>query len=56
MYNVIFASPLVLILLVASDHALLGKVQQWQQLRRDALVRRCGGAAMAALGAFILAL
>jgi cytochrome c-type biogenesis protein len=55
MYNVIFVSPLVLILLLASDHALLGKVQQWQQLRRGAM-RLWGGAAMAALGAFILAL
>ena len=34
LYNVIFVSPLVLILLVASNGALLGKVQQWQLERR----------------------
>ena len=55
MYNVIFVSPLVLILLFASDRALLGKVQQWQQQRRGAM-RLWGGAAMVALGLFILAL
>lgn len=55
LYNVIFVSPLVLILLFASDKSLLGKVQQWQQHRRGAM-RLWGGAAMVALGLFILAL
>lgn len=54
-YNVIFVSPLVLILLVASNGSLLGKVQQWQQDRRGAM-RLGGGAAMVALGLLIFAL
>jgi cytochrome c biogenesis protein CcdA len=54
LYNVIFVSPLVLILLVASDATLLGKVQQWQQERRSAM-RLGGGGAMVALGLVILA-
>ena len=55
MYNVIFVSPLVLILLVASNASLLGKVQQWQQERRGAM-RLGGGGAMIALGLLIFAL
>jgi cytochrome c-type biogenesis protein len=55
LYNVIFVSPLVLILLFASDASLLGKVQQWQQERRGAM-RLWGGAAMVALGLLIFAL
>lgn len=55
LYNVIFVSPLVLILLFASDKSLLGKVQHWQQLRRGAM-RLWGGAAMVALGLLIFAL
>lgn len=55
LYNVIFVSPLVLILLFASDNSLLGKVQQWQQHRRGAM-RLWGGAAMVALGLFIFAM
>lgn len=55
LYNVIFVLPLVLILLVASNAALLGKVQQWQQDRRGTM-RLGGGAAMIALGLLIFAL
>jgi cytochrome c-type biogenesis protein len=55
MYNVLFVSPLVLILLLASDNRLLGKVQQWQQQRRSAM-RLWGGTAMVALGLLIFAL
>ena len=55
LYNVIFVSPLVLILLFASNHSLLGKVQQWQQLRRGAM-RLWGGIAMVALGLLIFAM
>jgi len=55
LYNVIFVSPLVLILLFASDNSLLGKVQQWQQQRRRGM-RLWGGAAMVALGLFIFAM
>ena len=55
LYNVIFVLPLVLILLVASNAALLGKVQQWQEERRGAM-RLGGGAAMIALGGLIFML
>jgi len=55
LYNAIFVLPLVLILLVASDQSLLGKVQQWQQEKRSAM-RLGGGGAMIALGLAIFAL
>ncbi|MDH4323439.1 MAG: hypothetical protein OEW90_04795, partial [Betaproteobacteria bacterium] len=55
LYNVIFVLPLVLILLVASNASLLGKVQQWQQDRRRAM-RLGGGGAMVALGLLIFAI
>lgn len=55
LYNVIFVLPLVLILLVASNASLLGKVQQWQQDRRRAM-RLGGGGAMIALGLLIFAM
>lgn len=54
LYNVIFVLPLVLILLVASDTSVLGKVQQWQQDNRRAM-RLGGGGAMVALGMLIFA-
>ena len=52
LYNLIFVLPLALILLVASDQALLAKVQAWQQSERKAM-RWGGGVAMAALGAIV---
>lgn len=55
LYNVIFVLPLILILLVASDASLLGKVQQWQQEKRRAM-RLGGGGAMVGLGLLIFAL
>jgi len=55
LYNAIFVLPLVLILLFASDAALLGKVQQWQQHRRRTM-RLGGGSAMVAMGLFIFAM
>jgi len=55
LYNVIFVLPLILILLVASNASLLGKVQQWQQDRRRAM-RLGGGGAMIALGLLIFAI
>jgi len=55
LYNVIFILPLVLILLLASNESLLGKVQAWQQKRKQAM-RLGGGAAMVALGLFIFTL
>ena len=52
MYNLIFILPLVLILLIASDQTLLGKVQAWQQGERK-VMRWGGGLAMVALGGII---
>lgn len=54
LYNLIFVLPLALILLIASDQTLLGKVQAWQQGERR-LMRWGGGVAMVGLGAFIFA-
>ncbi len=54
LYNLIFVLPLVLILLVASDQTLLGKVQAWQQSERKAM-RWGGGIAMILLGAVVFA-
>ncbi|MBI2751912.1 MAG: hypothetical protein HYX46_00105 [Betaproteobacteria bacterium] len=54
LYNVLFILPLVLILLLASDESLLGKVQAWQERKRQAM--RLGGGAMVALGLLIFAL
>ena len=55
LYNVIFVLPLVVILLLASDESLLGKVQAWQEQKRQAM-RLGGGGAMVALGLLIFAL
>ena len=55
LYNVIFVLPLVLILLIASDGSLLGKVQRWQEEKRSAM-RLGGGGAMIALGLVIFAM
>ena len=55
LYNVIFVLPLVLILLLASDESLLGKVQAWQEQKRHAM-RLGGGGAMVALGLLIFTL
>ena len=52
LYNAIFILPLALILLIASDKSLLGRVQAWQQGQRSAM-RFGGGFAMVALGLFI---
>ena len=55
MYNLIFILPLVLILLIASDQTLLGKVQAWQQGERK-VMRWGGGLAMVTLGMVIFAI
>lgn len=55
MYNLIFILPLILILLIASDQTLLGKVQAWQQGERK-VMRWGGGLAMVALGGIIFAI
>ena len=54
LYNLIFILPLVLILLIASDKALLEKVQAWQQSERKTM-RWGGGVAMMALGLIVFA-
>lgn len=54
LYNLIFILPLVLILLIASDRALLAKVQAWQQSERKTM-RWGGGIAMMALGLIVFA-
>ncbi len=54
LYNLVFILPLVLILVVASDKSVLGKVQQWQQSNRTGM-RVGGGVVMIALGALVLA-
>ena len=55
MYNLIFLLPLVLMLLIASDQTLLGKVQAWQQGERQ-VMRWGGGLAMVTLGMVIFAI
>ena len=55
MYNLIFILPLVLMLLIASDQTLLGKVQAWQQGERQ-VMRWGGGLAMGTLGMVIFAI
>lgn len=55
LYNLIFILPLILILLIASDHSLLAKVQSWQQGERG-IMRWAGGAAMVLLGLIIFAI
>lgn len=53
LYNLLFVSPLVLILLFASDPRLLLKIQIWQKQEKE-LVRTIAGLAMIALGTLIL--
>ncbi len=52
LYNLIFVLPLVVILLIASDKALLGKVQDWRKSKTGKM-RLWGGIAMILLGAVI---
>ncbi|KKS95950.1 hypothetical protein A3B05_03240 [Candidatus Giovannonibacteria bacterium RIFCSPLOWO2_01_FULL_43_160] len=52
LYNVIFILPLAIILLMASDGALLEKVRAWQQ-KENRLMRFGGGIAMIILGSII---
>jgi cytochrome c biogenesis protein CcdA len=54
-YNVIFILPLAVILLIASDHTLLGKVEAWKK-RNTRAMRVWGGQAMILLGAVIFVL
>ena len=55
LYNVIFVLPLVVILGIASNRALLGRVQAWQNKDRR-IMRWGGGIAMIALGILIFLL
>jgi len=48
-YNLIFVAPLVIILFIAGDKKILGKVQTWQQKEKGAM-RLWSGAIMIALG------
>lgn len=54
-YNIIFILPLVIILLIASNEALLGKVQRWKS-QESKNMRLFGGIAMIALGIIIFLL
>lgn len=51
-YNVVFVSPLILILLIASDKAVLEKVQEWRK-REIKSMRLWAGVAMVVLGIVI---
>lgn len=53
LYNLLFISPLVIILLIASDRKLLDKVQAWQKAERKDM-RVWGGILMVAVGILIL--
>lgn len=55
LYNVIFILPLIIILSISSNKALLEKVSSWQQKERS-LMRLGGGIAMVALGIMIFLL
>lgn len=52
LYNLVFVLPLVVILLIASDPALLERAQAWQR-SENRLMRYGGGIAMIALGLII---
>ena len=54
-YNLIFILPLVVILLIASDNALIAKVQTWKKSETKHM-RLWGGIAMVALGLAMFAL
>lgn len=52
LYNLIFILPLIIILLISGNAALVEKVQNWQQTDKK-LMRLGGGVAMVALGILI---
>ena len=52
LYNVIFVLPLIVLLSLASNQALLGKVQAWQQAEKSNM-RLVGGIVMVVLGIII---
>lgn len=55
LYNLIFVLPLVVILLLASDKTLLGKVEEWKKIETKNM-RLWGGIAMVVLGGLIFLL
>lgn len=55
LYNLVFVLPLVLILLVAGDKALVEKVQAWKK-RANRSMRLAGALAMIGLGSLVFAL
>jgi cytochrome c biogenesis protein CcdA len=55
LYNAIFVLPLVVILLLAADRALLARVEAWKK-RNSGAMRLWGGQAMVLLGLLIFAL
>lgn len=52
LYNLLFILPLAILLFLASDHGLLGKVQEWRKTNARGM-RLYGGLAMIALGIII---
>jgi cytochrome c biogenesis protein CcdA len=55
LYNLIFVSPLIVILLIASDNVLLEKVKSWKKTETKHM-RVWGGIAMVILGLAIFLL
>jgi cytochrome c biogenesis protein CcdA len=55
LYNAVFVLPLVVILLIASDKALIDKVREWKA-RENSRMRLAGGLSMVGLGAVIFAM
>lgn len=52
LYNVIFVLPLIIMLLIASNESLLGRLQEWQQKEKGSM-RFWSGIAMIVLGIII---
>lgn len=55
LYNLIFILPLIIILFIASDKKLIGKIEEWQQKEKK-WMRLGGGIAMITLGLLIFLL
>ena len=55
LYNLLFIAPLVIVLFIAGDKALVGKLQDWKQ-RKTRSMRLGGGIAMVTLGLIIFAI
>ena len=55
LYNAVFVLPLVVILMIASDKALIDKVREWKA-RENSRMRLAGGLSMIGLGAVIFAM